>query len=93
MNNINLGEPAIPKRIFQFIAVCFWEILVNFSGENMMYEQKRKSSVDPRPDPRAEKTGRKQWNGEYLRVMKTRDNPALFSRNPAEDVPIESSHA
>ena len=36
--------------------------------------------------------GRKQWNGEYLRVMKTRDNPALFSQNPAEDGPIESSH-
>lgn len=50
----------------------------------------RKSPVDPRRDPRTEKTGRKQWNGEYLRVMKTRDNPALFSQNPAEDGPIES---
>jgi hypothetical protein len=69
VNNINLGEPAIPKRIFQFIAVCFWEILVNFSGENMMYEQKRKSSVDPRRDPRTEKMGRKQRRKAYLRVM------------------------
>ena len=31
----------------------------------------RKFPIDPRLDPRAEKTGRKQWNGEYLRVRKS----------------------
>ena len=31
--------------------------------------KKRGSCFDPRRDPRTEKTGRKQWNREYLRVM------------------------
>ena len=60
---------------------------------NVTCEQERKSPVDPRRDPRTEKTGRKQWNGEYLRVMEFCDKPALFSRNPVEGGPIESSHA
>ena len=33
--------------------------------------RKRGSRFDPRRDPRAEKIGRKQWNGEYLRVRKS----------------------
>ena len=55
--------------------------------------RKRGLRFDPRPDPRAEKTGRKQRNGECLRVRKSRSKPALFFRKPSEDVPIESSHA
>ena len=55
--------------------------------------QRARQRFDPRRDPRTEKPGRKQWSGEYLRVMKIRGKPALFSRNPAEDIPIESSHA
>ena len=47
--------------------------------------------IDPRRDPRAEKTGRIRWNGEHLRVRKSRGKPALFFRKSAEDVPIESS--
>jgi len=31
--------------------------------------RKRGLRFDPRRDPRTEKTGRKQWNREYLRVM------------------------
>ena len=60
---------------------------------NVTCEQERKSPVDPRRDPRTEKTGRKQWNGEYLRVMEVCDKPALLFRKPAEGAPIESSHA
>ena len=60
---------------------------------NVTCEQERKSPVDPRRDPRAEKSGRKQWNKAHLRVRKSRDKPALFSQNPAEGIPIESSHA
>ena len=37
--------------------------------------------------------GWKQWNKAYLRVMEFCGKPALFSQNPAEDGPIESSHA
>ena len=48
---------------------------------------------DPRRDPRTEKPGRKQRNKAHLRGIKSCDKPALFSRNPAEDIPIESSHA
>ena len=39
----------------------------------------RKSPVDPRRDPRTEKTGRKQWNGECLRVIESHvGNPRRF---------------
>ena len=39
----------------------------------------RKSPVDPRCDPRTEKTGRKQRNGECLRVIESRvGNPRRF---------------
>ena len=55
--------------------------------------RKRGSRFDPRPDPRAEKTGRKQRRKAYLRVMEFCDNPALFPRKPAKGIPIESSHA
>ena len=55
--------------------------------------RKRGSRFDPRRDPRAEKTGRKQWNKAYLRVWKSRGKPALFPRKPAKGGPIESSHA
>ena len=48
---------------------------------------------DPRCDPRTEKTEWKPWNREYLRVRKSRGKPALFSQNPVEGRPIESSHA
>ena len=38
-----------------------------------------RAPVDPRRDPRTEKTGRKQWNGEYLRVIESRvGNPRRF---------------
>jgi len=37
--------------------------------------------------------GWKQWNKAYLRVMEFCGKPALFSQNPAEDGPIESSTA
>ena len=39
----------------------------------------RKFPIDPRLDPRAEKTGRKQRNKAYLRVMEFCDKPTLFS--------------
>ena len=55
--------------------------------------KKRGSCFDPRRDPRTEKPGRKQRNKAHLRGIKPCDKPALFSRNPAEGVPIESSHA
>ena len=55
--------------------------------------RKRGSRFDPRRDPRTEKPGRKQRRKAYLRVRKSRGKPALFSQNPAEDGPIESSHA
>ena len=55
--------------------------------------KKRGSCFDPRRDPRTEKPGRKQRRKAYLWVRKSRGKPALFSRKPAEDVPIESSHA
>ena len=48
---------------------------------------------DPRSDPRAEKPGRKQRRKAYLRAMKSCGKPALFSQNPSEGVPIDSSHA
>ena len=60
---------------------------------NVTCEQERKSPVDPRRDPRTEKTGRKQWSKAHLRVRKFRVKPALFFRNPVEGRPIESSHA
>ena len=68
-------------------------VAVEFLHQNAIRPRPAGERFDPRRDPRTEKPGRKQWNGEYLRVMKTRDNPALFSQNPAEDGPIESSHA
>ena len=40
-----------------------------------------------------EKPGRKQWNREYQRVRRSCGKPALFSQNPSEGCPIESSHA
>jgi len=55
--------------------------------------RKRGLRLDPRRDPRTEKLGRKQRRKAYLRVRKSRGKPTLFSRNPAEDIPIESSHA
>ena len=55
--------------------------------------RKRGLRFDPRPDPRAEKTGRKRRNKAHLRVRKSCVKPALFSPNPAEGGPIESSHA
>ena len=39
----------------------------------------RKFPIDPRLDPRAEKTGPKQRNKAYLRVMEFCDKPTLFS--------------
>ena len=54
---------------------------------------KREFPVDPHRDPRTEKPGRKQRNTAHLRGIKPCGKPALFSRNPAEDIPIESSHA
>ena len=55
--------------------------------------RKRGLRFDPRRDPRTEKPGRKQRNKAYLRGMKPCGKSALFSRKPAQDVPIESSHA
>lgn len=57
------------------------------------YTTRKALHFDPHYDPRAEKSGRKQWSKAHLRVRKSRGKPALFSRKPAEDVPIESSHA
>ena len=69
------------------------KVLLIPATQDVTCEQERKSPVDPHHDPRTEKTGRKQWNGEYLRVRKSRDKPALFSPNPVKGRPIESSHA
>ena len=55
--------------------------------------RKRGLRFDPRPDPRTEKPGRKQRRKAYLRVRKSCGKPALFSQNPSEGCPIESSHA
>ena len=55
--------------------------------------RKRGSCFDPRRDPRTEKPGRKQRRKAYLWVRKSRGKPALFSQNPVEGRPIESSHA
>ena len=57
------------------------------------YTTRKALHFDPRRDPRTEKPGRKQRDGEYLRVRKSYGKPALFFRKSAEDVSIESSHA
>ena len=54
---------------------------------------KREFPVDPHRDPRTEKPGRKQWNRAYPRVWKSHSKPVSFHRKPAEDGPIQSSHA
>ena len=65
-----------------------WEVMLGW----LVCLGERKSPVDPRRDPRTEKTGRKQWSKAYLRVRKSCGKPALFSQNPSEGCPIESSN-
>ena len=84
---------AAPDRILPSSAYSVKKPAFPYESALPDANRKRESRFDPRPDPRAEKMGRKQWNREYLRVRKSRDNPALFSQNPAEGIPIESSHA
>jgi len=91
---------AAPNRILPSSAYSVKKPALLYESATLLYEgilpaanRKRGSRFDPRCDPRTEKTGRKQWNGEHLRVRKSYGKPALFSQNPAEDGPIESSHA
>ena len=91
---------AAPDRILPSSACSVKKVALLYESATLLYEgilpaanRKRGSRFDPRRDPRAEKTGRKQRNKAYLRVWKSRGKPALFPRNPAEGGPIESSHA
>ena len=91
---------AAPDRILPSSAYSVKKPALLHESAALLYEgtlsaanRKRGSCFDPRRDPRTEKPEWKQWSGEYLRVMKIRGKPALFSQNPAEGIPIESSHA
>ena len=84
---------AAPDRILPSSAYSVKKPALLHESALPAANRKRESCFDPRRDPRAEKTGRKQRNGECLRVRKSRSKPALFFRKPSEDVPIESSHA
>ena len=84
---------AAPDRILPSSAYSVKKVALLYEGTLPAANRKRGLRFDPRHDPRTEKTGRKQWNGEYLRVRKSRDKPALFSPNPVKGRPIESSHA
>ena len=91
---------AAPDRILPSSAYSVKKVALLYESATLLYEgilpaanRKRGSCFDPRRDPRTEKPEWKQWSGEYLRVMKIRGKPALFSQNPAEGIPIESSHA
>ena len=91
---------ATPDRILPSSAYSVKKPALLYESATLLYEgilpaanRKRGSCFDPHYDPRAEKSGRKQWSKAHLRVRKSRGKSALFSQNPAEDVPIESSHA
>ena len=91
---------AAPDRILPSSAYSVKKPALLYESATLLYEgilpaanRKRGSCFDPHYDPRAEKSGRKQWSKAHLRVRKSRGKSALFSQNPAEDVPIESSHA
>ena len=68
-------------------------VVIEFLHQNAARPRPAGRRFDPRRDPRAENTGRKQRNKAYLRVWKSRSKPALFPRKPAKGGPIESSHA
>lgn len=68
-------------------------VVIEFLHQNAARPRPAGRRFDPRRDPRTEKTGRKQWNKAYLRMRRSRGKAALFSQNPAEDAPIESSTA
>ena len=84
---------AAPDRILPSSAYSVKKVTLLYGISLSDVNRKRGSRFDPRRDPRAEKTGRKQRNGEHLRVWKSRGKPALFPRKPAKGIPIESSHA
>ena len=91
---------AAPDRILPSSACSVKKVALLYESDTLLYEgilpaanRKRGSRFDPHSDPRAEKMGWKQRSGEYLRVRKSRGKPALFSQNPVEGRPIESSHA
>ena len=84
---------AAPNRILPSSAYSVKKPALLHESALPAANRKRGSCFDPRCDPRAEKTGRKQWNKAYLRVWKSRGKPALFPRKPAKGGPIESSHA
>ena len=80
---------AAPDRILPSSAYS-----VNVAWECLARRKQKTRIADwPTPWPTNKKTGRKQRRKAYLRVRKSRDNPALFSQNPSEGCPIESSHA
>ena len=67
---------AAPDRILPSSAYSVKKPALLHESATLLYEgilsaanRKRGSCFDPRRDPRTEKTGRKQWNREYLRVM------------------------
>ena len=68
-------------------------VVIEFLHQNAVRPRPAGQRFDPRRDPRTEKTGRKQRNKAYPRVRKSCGKPALFSQNPVEGRPIESSHA
>ena len=84
---------AAPDRILPSSAYSVKKPAFPYESALPDANRKRESRFDPRRDPRTEKPGRKQRRKAYLWVRKSRGKPALFSQNPAEDVPIESSHA
>ena len=91
---------AAPDRILPSSAYSVKKVALLYESATLLYEgilpaanRKRESRLDPRRDPRTEKPGRKQWNREYQRVRRSCGKPALFSQNPSEGCPIESSHA